>query len=375
MQDMKPLRHLLWPSLALLTLACSSHSLQRHALAPAPSEARVDALVRSVMTAQHLPGLSLAVIVDGNVVLAKGYGLANVELSVPATALTRFAVFSVTKTFTATAIMMLVEEGRVALDHPMAEYLQDLPATWQPVTIRQLLTHTSGLPEYRDHLPELGDVRPDYPPARVLALIRDAPLQFPAGEGWEYTETNYFLLGLVIAQRSGMPYEDFVTKRLLEPLDLRDTRIDNATRLMPNRADGYLFEADGYVNAPRYSPTLTFAAAGLTSTVLDLAKWDAALGSARLLQPATWQVMWTNATLTSGESAEYGLGFGLTPYRGHRRIGHVGGGDGFSAALSRFVDDHVTVIVCTNLNIGFDISALANDISALYFADTPGDGH
>lgn len=331
---------------------------------------RIDQTVQKAMSAKHLPGLSLAIVKDGKVVLAKGYGVSNLELQTPTTEHTRFVVFSITKTFTATATMLLVEKGRIKLEDQISKFLPNLPIKWRAVTVRQLLTHTSGLPEYRDHIPELGDVRPDYSTSQVLGLIRKSPMLFPPGDRWEYTETNYYLLGLIIEKVSGMTYQNFVSKQILAPLGLRESRFDDSVRLMPNRADGYLFEKGNFVNAPRYSPSLTYAAAGLASTVLDLAQWDIALGK-RLLKPATWKMMWTGAKLNNGKATEYGFGFGLTPFRGHRRIGHVGGGDGFCAALSHFGDDRISVIVCTNLNIGFDISSLANEIAALFFEPTP----
>ncbi len=331
---------------------------------------KVDLFVREKMKSKNIPGLSLAVLRDGKIVHAKGYGMANLELSTPVTGKTVFAIFSITKTFTATATMMLVEEGKISLEDPISKHLTDLPAAWNRITIRQMLNQVSGLPDYRDYLSKLGDIRSDYTQAEVLKLVTGLPLVFPTGERWLYTETNFFLLGMLIEKVSGKSYEQFLRARIFAPLEMRDTRLDNSAEIIPNRADGYTWQNGVYRNAARYSPTLTFSTGGLVSTVLDLAKYDAALASEKLLKKPTLEQMWTNARLNNGEIVPgYGLGFGLTPFRGHRRIGHVGGAEGFAAAISRFVDDKVTVIVLSNADQkGFIISdEVANEIASLYF--------
>lgn len=336
---------------------------------------KIDAFVREQMTANHIPGLSLAVVRDGKVVLAKGYGMANLELSAPVTEKTAFAIYSITKTFTGVATMMLVEEGKIALEDPISKHLAGLPAALNRVTIRHLLTHTSGIKEFCAVPSKPCDVSSDFTQAEVIKLVASYPLDFPSGERWEYGNTGYFLLGMLIEKVSGKSYEQFLRERIFAPLEMRDTRLENYTELIPNRANGYTWKNGGYRNALRVSPTLTFSPAGLVSTVLDLAKYDAALYTEKLLKKRTLDEMWTKAKLNNGETVENGLGFGLTPYQGRRRVGHSGGHTGFSTTMTRLVDEKVTVIVLTNSdNEGylnpksFLISDIANEIASYYFS-------
>lgn len=341
-----------------------------HSVEAAPQAARVDAYVRQQMAALHIPGFSLAVLRDGKVILAKGYGKANLELATPATERTAFAIYSITKTFTAVATMMLVEESKVSLEDPISKHVSGLPSAWQRVTVRHILTHTSGLPNWRDHSSKLRDMRSEYTKAEVLNLVTGLPLVFPSGERWDYVETGFFLLGMMIEKVSGKTYGQFLRERIFLPLDMRDTRLDSRDEIILNRADGYTWQNGGYRNAVWYSPTLTFSTAGLVSTVLDLAKWDAALYTEKLLKKKTLEQMWTNPRLNNGQLVtETGLGFGLTPFHGHRRVGHVGGAEGFATAMSRFIDDKITVIVLSNAGQkGFTISDVANQIASYYFA-------
>ncbi len=353
-----------------LCLACVSSSAQTKTVAELKSQtAKVDAFVRKKMTANHIPGLSLAIVRDGKIAHAKGYGMANLELSVPASENTAFAIYSITKTFTGVATMMLVEEGKISLEDPISKYLADLPEIWKPATVRQLLNHTSGIKDFAPILFESGDMTRDYTPAEVLKLVTAFPLEFPSGESWDYTNTGFYLLGILIEKVSGKTYEQFLRERIFVPLEMRDTRLENLAELIPNRANGYTWQNNKFRNAVRISPTLSFSVAGLVSTVLDLAKYDAALYTEKLLKKSTLEQMWTSAKLNNGDTTENGLGFGLTPYQGHKRVGHSGGAAGFSTTITRLIDDKVTVIVLTNADQeGFLISDIANEIAAFYFA-------
>jgi len=335
---------------------------------------KFDSLVREKMSANHIPGLSLAVVRDGKIIIAKGYGMANLELSTPANEKTAFAIYSVTKPFTAMAVMMLVEEGKISLEDPISKYLAGLPAAWNPVTVRQLLNHTSGIKSLQESSFNPKELPRDYTPAEIINLTASFPLDFPSGESSEYNNTGYFLLGMLIEKVSGKTYEQFLRERIFAPLEMRDTRLQNYDELIPNRATGYTWQNSGFRNAVRLSPTISFSLAGLVSTVLDLAKWDAALYTEKLLKKNTLEQMWTDAKLNNGQMAGFGLGFGITPYQGHKRAGHSGGATGFSATISRFVDDKVTVIVLTNADNaghkgkGFLISEIANEIASYYFS-------
>lgn len=325
------------------------------------------------MAALHIPGVSVAVVRRGEIILARGYGHANLELQTLARDTTAYAIYSVTKTFTAVATMMLVEEGKADLDDRISKHVPGLPAAWGAVTIRHILTHTSGLPNWRDHASKLRDVASDYTKPEVLELIAHLPLLSAPGERWNYVETGFFLLGMMIERVSGMPYDEFLENRIFVPLRMNDTRLDSRVDLVPERADGYSWQGGRFRNALWYSPTLTYSTAGLVSTVLDLAKWDAALYTDRLLKKSTLQQMWTNARLNDGTVVvQTGLGFGLSPFskadRLYRRVGHVGGAEGFASSMSRFVDEELTVIVLSNAGQkGFTISDVANEIASFYF--------
>lgn len=331
---------------------------------------KVDDYLREKMATRHIPGLSLAVVRDGRVIFAKGYGLANLELSVPATDKTNFPIYSITKSFTAIATMMLVEDGKILLDDPVAKHLPGISPAGRSVTIRQLLNHTSGITNYDDRplIPaeEVFDgTLPDWEKWAATFTMTSAP-----GERWEYGSIGYFLLGRLIEKISGKTYESFLQERIFSPLAMSETRLQNFDHLVPNRAAGYSWKAGAYLNAGRINPATEFSGGGLVSTVQDMAKWDAALYSEKLLKQASLEEMWTNAKLNNGQSVpSYGLGFGLTPFRGHKRIGHSGSGPGFVTAYSRFNDKKVTVILFANADHEqIKIGEMANEIATFYFS-------
>jgi len=333
---------------------------------------KVDSYIREKMKSRNIPGLSLAVVRDGKIIYAKGYGMANLELSVPATEKTVYHLTSITKTFTAIATMMLVEEGKISLEDPISRYFSDLPEAWRPVKIRHLLNHTSGISSHAHHpkIPcPVGKDERDYTRIDVLKEVACLPLDFAPGERWSYGDTGFHLLGMLIEKISRMDYEQFLRARIFAPLEMRDTRLNSYAELIPNRADGYSWHDGRFRNAKLF-PLFEFANAGLVSTVLDMAKLDAALYTEKLLKKATLEQMWTYTKLNNGQIVtSYGLGFGLTPFRGRRRVGHSGGGGfGFATTITRLIDDKVTVIVLTNADQeGFLISDMANEIASFYF--------
>ena len=195
----------------------------------------VDAIVQQLMQRRHIPGVSVAIVKDGKVVLAKGYGLANVELGVPATADTVYQLASVTKTFTATAIMMLVAEGKLALDDRITDRLPDLPAAWQDVTVRHLLSHTSGIKSYTSVRDFYKSTRKDYARREILDLVAKEPLEFAPGEKWNYCNTGYFLLGMLIEKVTGKQYGEFMDERIFKPLGMTRTRVNDLRAIIPDR--------------------------------------------------------------------------------------------------------------------------------------------
>jgi D-alanyl-D-alanine carboxypeptidase len=312
----------------------------------------IDEYIQNAMRKHHVPGTSVAVVRRGEVVLAKGYGQANVELSVPATEDTVYQLASVTKTFTATAIMLLVQEGKLTLDDKVTKHLSDLPNAWDPVTVRHLLNHTSGIKSYTSVKNFFKTVRKDYAQREILGLVAKEPLEFAPGEKWNYSNSGYFLLGMLIEKVTGKTYGEFLDERIFRPLRMTHTRINDLHAIIPNRAQGYTWNGKELRNGEYTSPSQPFSAGMLVSSVSDMLKWDAALDSESLITKTILERMWTTTPLGKGEPAGYGFGWQVGKVNGHRRVSHGGGIPGFSTDISRFVDDKLTVIVLANSDQG-----------------------
>ena len=321
----------------------------------------VDAYVAAEMEKQHLPGLSLAVTKSGKVIKAKGYGLASLETNTPATPETVYELGSLTKQFTATAIILLASEKKLSLDDPIDRWVPGVPDTWRQVRIRHLLNHTSGIPNHTEMAVIRENEGKAYELAELLAVMSEPPVKFRPGEAWAYNDSGYVLLGWVVEKASGRPYASFLTDRIFRPLGMSATRANAPEEVVPNRASGYV-RRDGLFHRGRpVSPTQSFGAGHLMSTALDLAKWDATLqGSALLTRPQLEQ-MWTPTRLNDGrkvstpwpiedlKDSSYGFGWLVGCQRGHRIVAHGGSiSSGFSTYLVRFLDDRLTVIVLTN---------------------------
>lgn len=326
---------------------------------------RIEARIQQELAQYHVPGLAVAISRGGQVVFMKGYGLANVELSVPVTPDTVFQLASVTKQFTAAGVLLLVHDGKLTLDTRVGSVLPELPRAWRDLTVRQLLSHTSGLPSYTD-LPDLQKRwRNDMSHADILALIADQPLKFRPGEREDYSNTNYFLLGMVIEKVSGRRWDEFLAERIFRPLGMRATRANDQLSIVPHRAAGYRFVGGKIANAECTSMTWPFAAGALLSTVSDLTRWDAALYDDRLLPQPLLQTMWTPVRLNDGRQADYGFGWRIVRADGRRLVYHSGGIPGFLTNISRFIDDRLTVIVLSNSEHS-DPQQLARDLAAIY---------
>ena len=308
----------------------------------------VDNCIETHLQRNNVPGISLAVLRDGNVIKAKGYGLANLELNVPATTETVYQLASVTKQFTATGVMLLVEDGKVRLSDPISRYVKGLPAAWSNITVRHLLSMTSGIKDY------LGVVQPsiareDFTYERIVALIADLPLTFEPGERYQYSNSNYILLAMLIRSVSGKSYDTFLAERVWAPLGMTATRRDDPESVIANRAGLYNWRSNKFENIQFLSPTLwNNGDGGLISTVLDLGKWDAALYTNRLLSSASLETMWLPQKLNNGSQTSYGFGWATGQFRGHRTVSHSGGRPGTATQITRFVDDRLTVVVLMN---------------------------
>jgi CubicO group peptidase (beta-lactamase class C family) len=337
----------------------------------------VDDYVRAEMARQRIPGVSLALCRDGQPVKAQGYGLANVEHQVPAKPETVYQSGSVGKQFTATAVMMLVEEGKLGLDDPIARYFEGAPNWWQGVTVRQLLSHTSGIKDYGE--PEI-DYRKDYTEEEFAQVAMQLPPDFPPGTQWSYSNTGYALLGFLIHKLSGKFYGDFLQERVFGPLGMSSTRVISESDIVPNRAAGYRLEQDELKNQRWVSPSLNTTADGaLYLTVLDLAKWDTALRGERLLKRTSLAQMWTPVALTGSGARTYHYGFGwsIDEQRGRTLIEHGGSWQGFRAAIARYLDDGLSVVVLSNLAqadpevISHGVAGVLEPTLRLPNADTP----
>ena len=308
----------------------------------------VDDCVQRHLKRSNVPGISLAVLKEGKVIKAKGYGLANLELNVPAAPETVYQLASVTKQFTATAVMLLVEEGKVRLSDPISLHVKGLPAAWTNITVRHLLSMTSGIKDY------LGVVQPtvsrqDFTYERIVELIADLPLDFEPGERNRYSNSNYILLAMLIQSLSGKSYDSFLAERVWGPLGMTATQRDNPADVIPNRAGLYNWRTNKFENIQFLSPTLwNNGDGGLISTVLDLGKWDAALYTNRILSSASLEQMWSPQKLTNGEKSDYGFGWVSGQLRRHRTVGHGGGRPGTATQITRFIDDRLTVVVLMN---------------------------
>jgi D-alanyl-D-alanine carboxypeptidase len=303
---------------------------------------KVDDYVKAEMQRQHVPGVSVVVIKDQKIIKTAGYGLANIELNVPATAETVYKIGSVSKQFIATGIMLLVQEGKISIDDPVSKFLEGTPDTWKSITIRHFLTHTSGVVREGPGFDPLK-IQND---ADVIKSAYPLPLRFTPGEKYEYCNVGYFSLAEIIRKVSGKAWGDFLKERVFAPLGMNATRTTDVTALVSNRANGYLWRNDKFENATNYLALRPSGA--FLSTVGDLARWEAALHSEQILKQSTLNQMWTAMKLNDGSLSPYGFGWQLEPLRGHKRVHHGGSLPGFRAQLTRFVDDKLTVVVLTN---------------------------
>jgi len=317
-------------------------------MAQDPLDSAVADYVKSEMERQHIPGLALLVTRDGKIARSEGFGLANVELQVPVKPETIFQSGSVGKQFTATAVMMLVEAGKIGLNDQLTKYFPDAPPSWKNVTVRELLSHTGGFGDY----PKNFNFRKDWTEPQLLKLVESIPLPYPPGTKWEYSNLGYLTLGILIHRVSGEFYGDFLQQRIFQPLGMQATRIISEADIVPNRAAGYRLVKGELKNQEWVAPAMNTTADGsLYFSIVDLSKWDAALYEGKLLKPSSFDVMWTPVKLKNGQSNKAGYGFGwfIEERNGHRCIHHDGSWQGFETAIDRYVDDHLSVVALTNL--------------------------
>lgn len=323
---------------------------------------RVDNFVKAEMLKQKVPGVSVAVVKNGKIILAKGYGFANVEHNVPVKPETIFQSGSVGKQFTAAAVMLLVEDGKIELEDKIGKYLGEVPEGWKNITVRHLLTHTSGMTDY----PPDFDFRKDYTEDELLARAKTIPLGFAPGEKWAYSNMGYVILGILIRKASGKFYGDFLQERVFKPLGMNTARIISEADIVQNRAAGYRLVKDELKNQEWVSPSLNTTADGaLYLNVYDMAKWDAALYGEKLLKKSSLDQMWTPVKLNDGKTSPYGFGWALGEVNKRRIIEHGGSWQGFKSFIARYPDTSLTVIVFANL-AQTNPATFAHGVAAIY---------
>jgi len=314
---------------------------------PSFSFAQVDStdiIVKNIMKKQKIVGLSLAVIRNGKPVVNKGYGLANVELNIPVTSESVIRLGSVSKQFFTTAIMKLMEEGKLSIEDPVHKFFPDAPETWRLIKIKNLMSHTSGLqregPAYDNF-----KIQPD------LDIIKSAyklPLDFKTGEKYQYSNLAYFILAEIIKQVSGMPWQDYIHDKLFVPAGMNNSYLTDFYSIIPNRANGYMHNQDTLINA-----TAMYAirpSGGFLSTSSDMIKWEKTIREEKIiLKKEDWEQLWQPFIKTPDNvNSYYGFGWSIDEYKKHKMVLHNGSNIGFKSIFVRFVNDALSIIILTN---------------------------
>jgi len=367
------------PQLKFLSAMSAAVAVAFVAAAPVAHADEVDNYVQKVMAERKIPGMSIAVLRDREVVKEKVYGVASVELNVPTSRDTVYNLASMTKVFTGTAIMLLVQDGSLSLDDPITKFLPDLPAKWSHVTIRHCLSHTSGLPDAI--LDDINATAMTGDRSDLFHRLSDAPIK-PEGTGVAYNQTGYVILGLIIEKVSGLPYEKFMRERVLTPIGMTHANFGDEWNIIPGRTTLYtalditndhakLLVKDGrpvvregqiYNYGSKYFPTLMTPAASLNASVDDLVKWEQTLYDSKLLSPTSEKTMMTPFKLQDGKDGDFGLSFLISPLGKFPTVSYGGGAASWRLAVP---EKHLTVIVLTNLQ-GSQPEMIAANIAGLY---------
>jgi len=306
---------------------------------------------------------SVLVAKDGNILLAKGYGVANAEHEIPNTPETKFRLGSITKQFTATAVLILQDQGKLKVTDLIGKYLSDAPKAWEKVTIHHLLTHTSGIPSYTDDPSYMKSMTKPETVESMIARFKDKPLEFEPGSKFRYDNSGYFLLGAIIDKVSGKPCGAFLKEAVFEPLGMTNTGYDRHATVLPKRASGYNRQGNGLVNAPYLDMNQPYAAGSLYSTVGDLFKWDRALKAGKPVSKAAMAAMFTPF------KDKYAYGWAIDDRKGHKQIGHGGGINGFATDFERYPEDDVCVVVLCNV-LPANPGKVTRDLAGIVFGET-----
>lgn len=318
-----------------------------------PADA-VDDYLRGFIQRHDIPGLSVAVSRNGKLVKAAGYGTANLELNVPASKETIYEIGSISKHFTAEAILMLADEGKLSIEDNLNEYVPGTPDSWKDITLRHILAHRSGLPDW-DGKGTLS-YRRDYTQAEYIAIAGGPPLEFQPGSKFAYTSAGYPLLGFVIQAVTGKPFEDFAVDRIFRPAGMKTARYKHNEDVVPNRSGAYVGKRGSYQHGEVLRPRIIAPSGGVMASVLDFAAWESALSEGKLLKPATLDMMQSN-----------GIGFFANQFHGHRMVLHNGSTlTGFSSVVYRYLDDHLMVVILCNVDRWNAVNVAAEHVAGIF---------
>jgi CubicO group peptidase (beta-lactamase class C family) len=323
-----------------------------------------DIIIKKMMTQQKVTGLSVAVVKKGKTIVNKGYGLANVELNVAADKETVFRLCSVSKQFFTTAIMKLQEEGKLSIDDSVHKFFPDAPETWRPITVKHLMSHSSGLkresPAY-DNFKMLSDLD-------IIKAAYPLPLDFKTGEKYQYCNLAYYMLAQIISQVSGQHWDKYIHDNLFVPAGMKNTYVTDFYEVIPNRATGYMHNKEKLMNA-----TAMFAirpSGGFLSTTTDMIKWDKIIVDKKLiLKKESWELLWQPFIKTATDEKSksyYGFGWVIDDFNGHKTVAHGGSNIGFRSYYTRFINDNLSIIVLTNTDEA-NPAAIINELAAYYF--------
>jgi D-alanyl-D-alanine carboxypeptidase len=325
----------------------------------------VDDLIQKAMSERRIPGCSLAVLKNGRVIKMTSYGEADISTHTKANADTVYEIGSISKQFEAAAIQKLVHDHKLDWDAPISKYVKDLPEDWQVVTLRQLMSHTGGLPDYTsskfhdEHGSEFATHK------RVIDATAAMPIVFAPGTEWSYCNTGSYLCGMAIESVTGKSYVEYTKKNLFEPAKMPNTRLDVTDLYLPTRSLGYLYYENKFKPAEREDPSWPYAGGGILSTIKDMATWEQSLHRREKQNDPDLKELWKPTQLKNAGSYPYGLGWQLADDRDQANIWHTGHIPGFSAVISRFPTQGYTVILLTNAD-GIDTNYLAREVAATY---------
>lgn len=327
----------------LLIVLCAYTSLYADTL---------DSFVEAEIKKRMIPGLSITVMRGGKVVRETSYGYADLESRTPASKNTVYEIGSISKQFASEAVMLLVEEGKIALDDPITKYLPaNAPNIWQKITVRNLLNHTSGLKDWTE-IKEFS-YRREYSAEEFIDLVRGFPLTFQPGENWLYSNTNLPLIGIIVEKASGRSFEDFVTERIIKPLNLPSIRFKHQEDVVEHRAGGYVLRNGVIKNGEPFRPKVIAASGGILANTTDLAKWWEAILKGRIVKPTSLDQMLAPAGLKDGRTVAHGFAFFTDTFNGHKSVTHFGSTvGGFGSVVRHYPKIDMTVAVIGNLEDG-----------------------